>query len=977
VTETIDIKTIHPELERAAAPTQFGFFGIGTRLYGQRDPNAQTRSSVSTLYFTVFFIPVIPIASYRITQQGSNRYVLGKVPLSPLAKKARRVVATSLAIAILGAGTYGYLTSPGYIAGRQLSEADALVAAGSQAKAAALYRKVFETGPDDLHERAGSALQGLVARESVAAMPAGELAGTIDTVRSISARRLHLDDARLYADAKARFVGLQAPSPVQAHQVFHSIVDLAGDDATFKALDEPLLLAVLERDAGNVDAVDELARMRFDRGEQDSALALLKTVEKNLGSREGARILGQAYAAQGDHARAYPLLTAYMGDRLKDLDAAEKRYLGLQKSLMQAEFEKLKGGKGNPAFYARLEKAPEDQQQALVEEEIANRLRGNQALESAMQDYRGKAKIVPVAIDYGSVLLRRAESMADPQARKAELKRAESTFLSIRVLAGDSDEYHLYLGQVYYWLGKQAEGHQQFDDLLNKYRRSPDALLSVAGILRTIGMEAESIALSKEAYDGAGDNEHRYAAAQLLAQTVAEPKDRMVWLQRSDPRAPSVLMDLATEKGYAAERDGEFGQAATQFRQAIQRAASLPESSATFNNTALVQLALYRVSGDKAALDQGIALMEKAIELVPSDSILLGNVANVLTNSAMRAMFAGKIDHALLQSDPALEDLDYLYADQKGYDEYRARVAADPLMQRATEYLKKSLLLAPKAARNYFTLLQVAAFTKDEALLAYIDEKAAKNNVDLEAMKKASSDYLHDVDQAEARSNLRTRLAVLRKVERDPGTPELTRIVARSKVAELLLQQVQDGALASADEAVALLESAQQLHPSSATSDLLARALMTQASLATAAASPSYLQARRQAGRNLGDDVLVALTLYRNGPDAALLQKQPAAQRAFAMLEQQVQRFPESTRTTTWATLVHLKPAVAQALERSIRASAISRFQDSIERVLYAQSSQAAVDSFLYNEVLGKPLDSSAVLAEYERAHTYWPKQLL
>jgi hypothetical protein len=188
---------------------------------------------------------------------------------------------------------------------------------------------------------------------------------------------------------------------------------------------------------------------------------------------------------------------------------------------------------------------------------------------------------------------------------------------------------------------------------------------------------------------------------------------------------------------------------------------------------------------------------------------------------------------------------------------------------------------------------------------------------------------------------------------------------------------VQEGSLASADEAVGLLESAHQRQPSSATSDLLAEALLTQASLATAAASPGYLQARRQAGRNLSDEVLVALTLYRNGPDAALLQKQPAAQRAFAMLEQQVQLFPKSTRTMTWATLVHQKPAVAQALQRSIRASATSRFQDSIERVLYVHSSSAAVDSYLYNEVLGKPLDSSAVLAEYERARTYWPKQLL
>ena len=170
MSENIDIKSIHPELEPASAPSQFSFFGIGTRLYGQRDYSEQTRSYVSTLYFTVFFIPVIPISSYRIFQQGATRYVLGKSPLSVFQKKARLAVPAAVLVGGATLGAYGYLTSPGYIAGRQVSQAGSLVASGHQAQAAALYKTVFEGAPDEYKEQARTALQGLVSHEAMIAM---------------------------------------------------------------------------------------------------------------------------------------------------------------------------------------------------------------------------------------------------------------------------------------------------------------------------------------------------------------------------------------------------------------------------------------------------------------------------------------------------------------------------------------------------------------------------------------------------------------------------------------------------------------------------------------------------------------------------------------------------------------------------------------------------------------------------------------
>ncbi|HEU4562315.1 MAG TPA: DnaJ domain-containing protein [Longimicrobium sp.] len=66
-----------------SAPPLFTLNGFGTALYGERDPDGQTRSHVSTLYFVGLFIPLIPLACYRVIREGDRSWsFLGKVPFS-------------------------------------------------------------------------------------------------------------------------------------------------------------------------------------------------------------------------------------------------------------------------------------------------------------------------------------------------------------------------------------------------------------------------------------------------------------------------------------------------------------------------------------------------------------------------------------------------------------------------------------------------------------------------------------------------------------------------------------------------------------------------------------------------------------------------------------------------------------------------------------------------------------------------------
>ncbi len=66
-----------------SAPSPRTVNGIGTMLYGRRDFDSTTNSYIATLFFTVLFIPIFPIAAYRVIDAGGGYYrFLGKARLS-------------------------------------------------------------------------------------------------------------------------------------------------------------------------------------------------------------------------------------------------------------------------------------------------------------------------------------------------------------------------------------------------------------------------------------------------------------------------------------------------------------------------------------------------------------------------------------------------------------------------------------------------------------------------------------------------------------------------------------------------------------------------------------------------------------------------------------------------------------------------------------------------------------------------------
>src|SRR6185503_17240534 len=149
-------------------------------------------------------------------------------------------------------------------------------------------------------------------------------------------------------------------------------------------------------------------------------------------------------------------------------------------------------------WYTDYDRASKEQQTTMVDNYIEKYMESDAGYKHAISELRAANKIVPVTLDLGIVQVNRAQNLQNQDARKKELEAAERTFLAIKGLAGETDEYRLFLGQVYYWLGKSKEGKALYDRLLASRKRAFPILIALAYKLRMVGEIAQARELSEE-----------------------------------------------------------------------------------------------------------------------------------------------------------------------------------------------------------------------------------------------------------------------------------------------------------------------------------------------------------------------------------------------------------------------------------------------------------------------------------------------
>ena len=64
-----------------SAPTLTTYNGMGGRMYGETDRDPEDGTYITTYYFVFLFIPIVPIARYRVFASGNSYRFIGKAPL--------------------------------------------------------------------------------------------------------------------------------------------------------------------------------------------------------------------------------------------------------------------------------------------------------------------------------------------------------------------------------------------------------------------------------------------------------------------------------------------------------------------------------------------------------------------------------------------------------------------------------------------------------------------------------------------------------------------------------------------------------------------------------------------------------------------------------------------------------------------------------------------------------------------------------
>ena len=977
MSENNNIKDIHPDLEPInGAPSLFSFYGCGLKLFGNRDYSAETQSSIKTLYFSLFYIPLIPLKAYRVVQDGKRFYFLGKVPVSKTARNGSLATVAVGALAIFGFGGQQYLSSDNYKFGKTVTAAETATAEARYADAMGLYKTIYDDS-GSYRSKARDAMAEIMAPAKLSSVPTGELANVLETYNTFGVSPLPRMDEGIYEMALERVKTADRTEPVSLHKLLHGTEDLKDDGEDLSELDAALVAKINAADPTNLEAAVEIAEPSFYANDLETVKRVLDPVKDKLGDSEGARMLAQIYISEGRTTEAYPLLSDYTSARLETFQKAEARLDSVTESLWDSEFFKLQNGLAPDAFYEAYDKAPKTEQQLMVDTHLSEAVYNKPKYLDALKVYQESAAVVPVAMDFGVLQLRRAEGLSSQAERNAELEAAEKTFLSIKGAAGDSDEYKVYLGQVYFWLGKQDEGQALFDEVLEANGRSSESLLSIALTLRSLGKTGLAEELTQEAYENAADDKTRYNAANVMNLLSSSLEDKVKWLERSDPNAASVQASLKETKGQIAANEGDTKSAIKYFREAIQHSETLPDNAVTFNNRALTYFAIHGVTGDRADFKKGADLMSEAVSQRADDSILLGNAADTLLTSSLYEVLPDTLQFDKLQSRPSPSDLSYFYRDAAEKARVISDLKANADFNTATEYLERTILLAPNNVDNYTTLGSLYFFLDDTDALESLGSRMAENQIDISTNASLYEEYLQSDSSEDDLAKLKARETRIRDQMTQNGLNVQTKGALQFALSRNLQSQVMAGEESRMMESVQLAKQAARTLPSSRTESQYAAQLMSQASLEASAKFPAYKSLRDKWGKAYSDSYLVGLVMGEGGEVSDWFKNNAAFKQSIQIERDALKKFPESTSPYDWAMFKAIDDPLADMVAANIKGSALRKAMIRQEEISSPYAGSTLAESLWMREIDGKSGLSDDMKAAIEAFNISAPESLL
>lgn len=892
--------------------------------------------------------------------------------------RAQLIAGAVIILAALGYAGWSYHQSPDQVAGRELKRAVQAQAAGQVVQAAELYSSVAQSRASRSDEGVVG-LRGLLEAKVLQALNAADAARVLAQVQAVRAAGQSVLPPKQWVELGWGLVATHSPKDAAgAKAVLDVISPLETDKAKLAAAAEPLLERIVAADPRNTAAAIEYAVLLERRRDCSRCEALLAPHAAALGRSEGARILGQIYAGQGKLDESYALLQPYTEEKLKVFVKHETEYREAGDAIEKLAIEKLRAGTAPADFYKRYDAADEATKREMVSAFINEQLSASSKLKSLTQTLRESATIVPVALDLGIVTVQRAQKLTDTAARNAQFQAAEKVFLSIRGLAGDNDGYRLYLGQVYYWLGKQAEGKKLFDELLEAHKRGYTPLLEVGGVLRSVGSVQEARALVEEAYGKAKDNEQRWAAAHFRSLMYTETDDELLWLERSDKSQGRIRASIHSTRATLADRKGQRATAKREYELAVAEFTKLPETATQLNSLALVHLALYGMEGNPQHRDLGLQKLDQALALLPSDSILLLNNIAAVRSAAAAALVGDRIDLALLRIPGELQLIDYLHNDVAGRDRVRQAVRDNAAVKKALAYSEKAALLAPRNPHSYGFAVSIASLVEDAPTMKALAAQAQAAKLDLGDIEQATQKVAGGTETKRHLEEMAVGNRQLLATLQQPAVQKLpiSWAVAVGQWVEAQIVQIRWGQPVDADGLVKLSRKAYAQHPSSATYSTLVDALEARAALRLMKASPAFASDVAKHGRLIDLSTLLGIHINEDPELRRITVADADLVEVMSLVRERDRRYPGRASTWAWVLFRDADATYTQTLVTRLRNDPGYAAYLQLKTAFEPRQASTVISRYHHALAIGDHAGAKQVLAEARKAGIVLPDVL-
>ncbi len=749
----IDIRQRFPHMKPVASPPSlFTINGIGVTMYGRRDYDAATGTYIKTRCFCIIFIPIFPLDSYRVADaKPRGWYFFGKEKGSGFASAVRWCMLTLVALVIASGMWSAHTHSLPYREKKARATAEKQIQEGKQLDAVETYQAAMNDGLGTIQEWREAMAKLL--REQIAC---GELPRAEAAVRKAESKR-KMAGGPLLPDLPDRVLEAAAKYPAEGSIRLLSAFEPAPTDlpkvhAALKASLERLHQSKPEDPEVRI----KLALMREEVGEVAGALELLAPAADHLGDGEGARLYGKLLMGEGHEAEALPHLERYVNARLDGWKRAET---ALERGYENAREHHIKQLESDPAFMRRYNNSSKEDQERMVEEQLAKRMEKDESIHAARERYEKAAVIAGPLMELGVARLRMAQASDDAAKRTDLLKKAEEAFLALQSFAGETDEYRLFLGQVYFWSGREPEGRKLFEELLKTNSRDIATLFGLANIYRDLGETDDARELLDEAYPKATEEKMKSSIVGLRSLLCRTADEKIEWLSKIPVPTPDLKIKLAEARAEKADDKGDSAGAIRYYREALAGYDAGERNSASLNNQSLVYRALYRLEGKREHFETAARLLSEAVELKPADSILSANASESLMTAAVLRVVGDKLNPKLLEYSAGIGSLRFLYDREAEKDKILAELKADPNFRKGVTHYWNSVLLAPKE-RSYYSLgSEVFGFLRDEDSLAKLAAKAAEQDFDFSNAREERAKHRRKEHDEEIRGVLKAQLA--------------------------------------------------------------------------------------------------------------------------------------------------------------------------------------------------------------------------